>query len=348
MAGVTRFDHDGQALVFVGVSRSIESVLPVGTRWEFDDAFASAQVYRSGRSARVDAADWSAVGGNVAPVGRGLGAVSTVASPIIVEGRLWGTATVSTNEPLPAHADERLEKFTELLATAIANADSRDQLTASRARIVAASDDARRRIERDLHDGVQQHLVSLGLELAAMKADPPTGDALKEQLARVTEEVRSVLDALVETARGIHPAILAHGGLEPALRGLSRRFPLPVELHTRIDQPLPAGVEVAAYYVVSESLTNIAKYAHASLVRIQATTDEDVLTLVVADDGVGGATLGKGSGLVGLQDRIETLGGTMSIDSSAGNGTRIAVALPIAADRPHEMTAPQARHTADV
>jgi signal transduction histidine kinase len=332
IAGVTRFDHDGPTLVFVGVSKHVEAVIPIGTRWQLDDALASAEVYRTGRSARADAVDWSAISGPVGPAGRRVGAVSTVASPIIVEGCLWGTATVSASEPLPADADDRLEKFSELLATAIANAEGRSELAASRRRIVAASDDARRRIERDLHDGVQQQLVSLSLELDEVEAAHPAEDALKERLASMSDDVGSILDSLVEIARGIHPAILWQGGLEAALISLGRRSAVPVEVNARIDCSLPDPVEVAAYYVVSEALTNVAKHARASVVHIAATTDDGTLTLVVRDDGVGGAALGEGSGLVGLQDRVEALGGTIAIDSLPGEGTRVAITLPIAAE----------------
>jgi signal transduction histidine kinase len=257
---------------------------------------------------------------------------SAVACPIVVEGELWGVIVVTSRRPLPQEVEARLGDFTELVATAIANAESSAELAASRRRIVAASDDARRRIERDLHDGIQQRLVSLGLELGVMKADPPTGDALREQLASVTEDVGAVLDALVETARGIHPAILSQGGLAAALRALARRSAVPVELQTQIDGPLPDDVEVAAYYVAAEALTNAAKHARASVVHMDATTDDGTLTLVVRDDGVGGARPGGGSGLIGLQDRVEALGGTINIDSAAGSGTSIAVSLPIATE----------------
>jgi signal transduction histidine kinase len=326
---VGRFEPDAQALVAVGLGTGNEGI-SIGSRWELDDRLASGQVFRTGHSARVDEVDWSAVTGPLAAIGNRLRVASTVASPIFVEGRLWGVVSVSDYTPLPPEAEERLEKFSELIATAIGNAESSAELTASRRRIVAASDDARRRIERDLHDGVQQQLVSLGLELGAMKADPPTGDALKEHLASVTEDVRSVIDALVETARGIHPAILTQGGLAPALRALARRSAVPVELHAQIDGSLPDEVEVAAYYVAAEALTNVAKHARASVVHMGVTTDDDGLTLTVRDDGVGGADRGKGSGLIGLQDRVEALGGTITIDNSAGSGTCVVVTLPIA------------------
>jgi signal transduction histidine kinase len=184
---------------------------------------------------------------------------------------------------------------------------------------------------------VQQQLVSLGLELGAMKAEPPTGPALREQLASVTEEVVSVLDALVETARGIHPAILSQGGLAAALKALARRSPVPVELHAEIEGPLPDEVAVAAYYVAAEALTNAAKHAGATVVHIDAATADGAVTLVVRDDGVGGADPRKGSGLVGLRDRVEALGGTIKIDSPAGKGTRLAVALPAATQPDQEL-----------
>ena len=163
-----------------------------------------------------------------------------------------------------------------------------------------------------------------------MRADPPTGDALQEQLAGVTQDVGSVLDGLVEIARGIHPAILSQGGLAAALKALARRSAVPVDLHARIEGPLPDEVEVAAYYAAAEALTNTAKHARASVVHMDVTTDDGTLTLMVRDDGVGGADLRNGSGLVGLQDRVEALGGRITIDSPPGSGTGVVVTLPMA------------------
>jgi len=332
LAAVGRFELDaGSVRTFFSLGAPLDLV---GTdRWEVVDYLATADVLRTGRSARAEAARWESEEGETAERLRRLGVITTVASPIVVEGELWGAMLVaSTDAQLPGDTEERLERFTELVATAIANAESSAELSASRRRIVAAADDARRRIERDLHDGVQQRLVSLGLELGVMKADPPIGDALKEQLASATDDVRSVLDAIVELARGIHPAILSRGGLEAALKALARRSVVPVELHAEIDGPLPGDVEVAAYYVAAEALTNAAKHAHASVARMDARTDDGTLTLTVRDDGVGGAKPGGGSGLIGLRDRVEALGGTIKITSSAGNGTSIAVTLPIATE----------------
>jgi signal transduction histidine kinase len=288
-------------------------------------------VLQTGRPARID--DFSAATDPIGVAVREAGYKSAVGSPIVVEGHLWGVISAASSEgPMPPGSEARLTSFTELVATAIANAESSVALAASRRRIVAASDDARRRIERDLHDGVQQQLVSLGLELGAMKADPPPEDALKEQLASVTEEVGAALDALVEIARGIHPAILSHGGLGSAVRTLARRSAVPVELDVQVEGPLPDEVEVAAYYVVAEALTNAAKHARASVVRMEVTSDDGTLTLMVRDDGSGGADPGGGSGLVGLRDRVEALGGTIKIDSPAGSGTCVLATLPIATE----------------
>jgi signal transduction histidine kinase len=328
VATVVRFDG-GPELVLVGASNSIEG-LPLGARWEPRDLYISTKVLHTGHSGRIDECDLSSVGGPIAESLRRQGILSQVGSPIIVEGRLWGAMTVNAKEELPPDSEQRLEKFTELVATAIANAENLAELAASRRRIVAAADEARRRIERDLHDGVQQQLVLLQLDLGALEADEPTGDALTEQLAILQEAVGSILDGLVEIARGIHPAILSQGGLKPALKGLARRSAVPVNLGAHIECPLPDEVEVAAYYVVSEALTNVAKYARASVVHIDVKTDDGALTLVVRDDGVGGADPGKGSGLVGLQDRVEALGGRITIGSSAGTGTCLIATLPVA------------------
>jgi PAS domain S-box-containing protein len=334
VASVIRFDP-GPESVLVGASRAYEDEA-IGSRWSPKELYVSTRVLRTGRPARVDEADLDAIGGPDADALRLRGFLYQVASPVVVEGLIWGAMCLNSKEALPPDTDRRLASFVELIATAIANAENRSELAASRKRLVAASDDARRRIERDLHDGVQQQLVSLGLTLGKMEAAQPAGGTLKEQLAGVSDDVGSILDSLVEIARGIHPAILSQGGLEAALNGLVRRSSVPVEIDAQIDGgPLPGAVEVAAYYAVSEALTNVAKHARASVVHVDVTTDDGTLTLVVRDDGIGGATLGEGSGLVGLQDRVEALGGTITIDSSAGEGTCVAVTLPIAVE-PHQ------------
>jgi signal transduction histidine kinase len=226
--------------------------------------------------------------------------------------------------------DARLAQFTELVATAIANAESRAALAASRARIVAAADEARRRIERDLLDRAQQQLVSLGLELrAAQAAVPPQLGELERDLSRIAERLASVFDELREISHGIHPAILSEEGLGPALRALARRSAVPVELDVRSERRLPEQVEAAAYYVLSEALTNTAKHAHASLVNVELDARDVILQLTIRDDGIGGADSGRGSGLVGLSDRVEALGGTLQITSPAGDGTTLRIEIPL-------------------
>jgi signal transduction histidine kinase len=207
---------------------------------------------------------------------------------------------------------------------------SREELAASRTRVVAAADQARRRIERDLHDGTQQRLVSLVLDLrAAQAAVPPELPELRAQLARVADGLTGALEDLRELSRGIHPAVLSEGGLAPALKALARRSAVPVELEVEVPARLAEPVEVAAYYVVSEALANTAKYANASVIHVRVQAGDDRLQLSVRDDGVGGATPGRGSGLVGLTDRVQALGGTITIHSPAGQGTRLQIDLPV-------------------
>jgi signal transduction histidine kinase len=328
-AAVLRFEHDGPAVVFVGVAKTLE--LPVGTRWEFQPGMASAEVYRTGRSARIDAMDWSSACGPVAGAARRLGIVSSVASPIVVEGRLWGAMNVaSADELLPFGIEGRLEKFTELLATAIANAESRSELAASRRRIVAASDEARRQIERDLHDGTQQRLVSLALAARVAQADGAAGRGeLRAELSRIAAGLADAAAELQEFSRGIHPAILSEGGLGRALRTLARRSAVPVDLDVTATARCPEPIEVAAYYVASEALANAMKHAQASRVEISLATRDGSLLLSVRDDGVGGADPARGSGLTGLADRVEALGGSIDVRSAAGAGTHITVDLPL-------------------
>jgi signal transduction histidine kinase len=225
-----------------------------------------------------------------------------------------------------------MTQFTSLVATAVANAQNRAELMTSRARIVAATDEARRRIERDLHDGTQQQLVSLTLELRMVQAAIPAGlGELGSRLSRVTDRLAGVSDQVREISHGIHPAILSSAGLRPALRALGRRSAVPVDMDVRIDGRLPEPVEVAAYYVVSETLTNAAKHARASVVAVGAEASGGALRLHVRDDGIGGADPLRGSGLTGLKDRIEALGGTFSLHSPQGGGTAVSCGLPVPA-----------------
>ncbi|MFI7635368.1 sensor histidine kinase [Nonomuraea sp. NPDC049400] len=209
-------------------------------------------------------------------------------------------------------------------------ARNREELAASRSRIVTAADQARRRIERDLHDGIQQRLVSLALEVrTAQTALPQERTELGEQLNRLADGLREAVDELREISRGIHPAILSRAGLAPALKALARRSPVPVELDLNVPTRLPEPVEVAAYYVVCEALANTAKHARATLATVQAAARDGVLHLEIRDDGAGGATAGEGSGLVGVNDRVEALGGSMTITSPPAQGTTLVVDLPV-------------------
>jgi signal transduction histidine kinase len=255
--------------------------------------------------------------------------------PIHIEGRLWGVIVVATRcaESLPADTETWLSGFTELVAAAIANAEAQAALAASRARIVAAADTARHRIERDLHDGAQQRLVTLALNLRAARASVPSdAGELAQSLDLLADGLTDALNELHEIARGIHPATLAKGGLVPALAALARRSTVPVGLDAGVDGRLPEPIELAAYYVVAEALTNAVKHADATRVDVEVVADADSVHVRVCDDGRGGADASRGSGLVGLQDRVETLGGHLRLESPRGAGTTVEIALPLHPD----------------
>jgi signal transduction histidine kinase len=323
MAAVARFDLDGRSIVITGISE--ETGVAIGTRLELSKGMSSAEVYRTGRPARVDGFDWAARSGPVAEAENRLGIVSQVSAPIVVEGHLWGTITAMGRTRLAEDTERRMERFTELLATAIANAESKYELAASRRRIVSAGDEARRRIERDLHDGIQQRLIALTYRTRALSKEP---DIATDAAVELTEGLVAVLDELREVSRGIHPAILSKAGLGPALRALARRSTVPVEVDVTIDGRLPDEVEVAAYYAVSEALANVAKHSGASFVELVAAHHDGALVLQVRDDGVGGVDPSRGSGILGLKDRVEALGGSISIASPAGRGTALSLLLP--------------------
>ena len=323
---IARFEPDATATILAGVGTNA----PLAGRWSVEPPLSIAAVFRTGQPARVD--DFGALEGGLADYVRKEGLRSSVATPIHVGGRVWGAIVAASRRgPFPAGAERRIADFTELAATAIANTEGRAELVASRARIVAAFDRARRVLERDLHDGVQQRLVSLALTLrSAQKRVPPGLPELDASLSQAIEGLAEVLSGLQEISRGIHPAILSQGGLVPALKTLARRSAIPVELSVKASGRLPEPVEVAAYYVVAEALTNVAKHARASAAYVDIDVHDDALRLRVRDDGVGGADPARGSGLIGLDDRVEALGGTMQIDSPAGKGTSLLVTLPIA------------------
>jgi len=323
-----RYDAVGTATV---LATSNGYLGPIGRSWPVaDDGGAIAVVCRTGLPARVDYT--RPTHGRIAAAARAVGARSAVGVPVVVDGALWGVMAVGSREtdPLPADFEDRLEKFTELLATAIANAEGRAELDASRARIVATADATRRRIERDLHDGAQQQLVWLALALRAAQATVPEDlEQHRSELGRIVDGLTAALDDLREVALGIHPAGLSEDGLTPALKRLVARSPLRVNLDFRADGRFPEPVEVATYYVVSESLTNAAKHADTPVVDVALAVDDGALRVEVRDDGCGGADPAAGSGLLGLKDRVEAIGGTMQLTSPPGAGTSLRVELPL-------------------
>ncbi|GAB3902220.1 DUF4118 domain-containing protein [Microbispora bryophytorum] len=328
---IERYEPDRTVVLMSSWSASSGgSPSPVGSRRRLREDGLSALVLRTGQPGRI-AADESTAG-ELGRWARDEENGIAVGSPIAVGGRLWGVmiAFFRGLERQPEGVEERMRVFTELVVTAISNAQARDELAASRARVVATSDETRHRIERDLHDGAQQRLVSLGLELrTAETAVPPGLPELKEQLSHTAEGLMLVLEDLRELSRGIHPAILSKGGLGPALKMLARRSAVPVELDVQVDGRLPERVEVAVYYIVSESLTNVAKHARASTVRVKVDAAGDAATVAIRDDGVGGANPGKGSGLIGLIDRVQALDGTIEVASPPGRGTTVTAVIPV-------------------
>jgi signal transduction histidine kinase len=325
-----RYEPAGTLTFIAAWSRTGNPFPPVGSRWGLGGTNVGMLVFETGRPARVDR--YAEASGPIGVTAFQTDFRSSVGTPIVVEGNLWGVVIAGSTleQPMPADTEARLASFTELVATAIANAESRAALAASRARVVAAADEARRRIERDLHDGAQQRLVTLGLELrAAQAAVPQELGELRGELSRFAAGLASMQNELREIAHGIHPAILTEGGLGPALKALSRRSPIPVECDVRAAARLPERVEVAAYYVVSEALTNAAKHARASVVHVDVDEVDRLLRLNVRDDGTGGANLIPGSGLVGLKDRVEALGGTITVQSPLAAGTTVHAELPL-------------------
>jgi signal transduction histidine kinase len=329
VAQVLRYEADGSATAVAGWSE-VPLGLPLDVRLQLDGDTVASRVRRTGAAARIDS--YADVPGEIAAMLRASGVRSSVGAPIVVEGQLWGAVIAATagEEQLPAGTEGRIAEFTELVATAIANADSRAKLAASRARVVAASDDARRRIERNLHDGAQQRLISLGLRLRAVEAmAPPDLAELRLQLSEAVTGLTGVLDELQELSRGLHPAILSQAGLGAALKALARRSAVPIELDVCATGRLPERVEAAAYYVVSEAVANATKHARATVLHVEVGCEDGGLAVAVRDDGVGGADPEKGSGLVGLADRVEALGGTLTVASPVGEGTALAIRLPL-------------------
>jgi signal transduction histidine kinase len=328
LAVLGRFDADETYTFLAGWERG-RGPVDQGDRLPVTGDNIASRVWRTRATARMDSFD--SASGPIAEEARARGIRSSVASPVVVAGRLWGVLAAASrrDDALPADTETWLAAFTDLVGTALANADARGELAASRARIVAASDDARRRIERNLHDGAQQRLVSLGLRIRTLEASvSQEQDEIRTELRRLGGEVTGIIDELREISRGIYPASLSRGGLASAVRTLARRSQLPLQLDIQTEARLSEAVQAAGYYVVAEAVTNAAKHASAGEVRVTLADHDGMLRVAVRDDGAGGADPSRGSGLTGLRDRVEALGGRLEITSPPGEGTLLVADIP--------------------
>jgi PAS domain S-box-containing protein len=327
IGNILRYDGDGTALVMGGWSDGAEAI-PVGTTLVLDGDTIASTIWRTHRPARYDSLEGRT--GSLVQTLRSTGIKAAVGAPVFVAGDLWGAVVISSDDaPFPPEAEFRVGDFADLAAQAIANAHAREELAASRMRIVEASDAERRRLERNLHDGAQQRLVatSLTVRMAARRAkDDP---ALRAMLDGAGDELVLALEELRELARGLHPAVLSDHGLCAAVEAVAERAPLRVTVDVPLDERLPETVEAAAYFVVCEALTNVAKYARASEARVRVERSDGHATVEVVDDGVGGADERSGSGLRGLADRVEALGGRLVVTSPVGEGTAVRAQLPV-------------------
>jgi len=328
-ASLARFDEDGMVTFVGGWSDTGRLAFPIGSRVPVEETGVLAEIRRTGRPERID--DYEGRAPEIVERLSNFGYSSAGAAPVRVGGQVWGAlvAAAPRNEPLAPGSERRLADFAELVAQALANADAYRKLAASRVRIVEAGDTERRRLERNLHDGAQQRLVSLALQLRMIKTnvrkDPESAESL---LADAERELNHALAELRELARGIHPAVLTDRGLEAAVRALADRAPIPVELARLPEDRLPDSVEAAIYYLVAEAITNVAKYAQATSASVSVERSNGFATVVVRDDGIGGAEPVPGSGLVGLADRVEALGGRLHIESPPGEGTQLTAEIP--------------------
>jgi PAS domain S-box-containing protein len=323
---VFRFDPDGAATVVGRHIRDNIDVFPIGER-VVDPHSSVGRVRKTGAPVRID--DWGGISGPTAEAMYRSGYRSTAAAPIVVGGNLWGAVGIASENPLPPETENRLAAFCELISLALASAQAREDLVASRLRLVRAGDETRRRLERNLHDGAQQRLVSVALTLrlarARLGADEQGAGGLLDEAAR---ELDSGLQELREIARGLHPAILTDRGLLQALETLAARVPVPLEIDAPADR-LPGHIEATIYYIVSEALTNVARHADATEARVTIRRDDTVVRCEVSDDGRGGADISRGTGILGLRDRAEAAGGTLTLTSPPGKGTVVAAALPL-------------------
>ena len=330
--GVIRFEDDGSGTIVGYWAADDAPGFQTGERLPLDGETVSGKLRRSGRSQRVD--DYTDVSGELVKRLRAIGIASAVGAPVTVAGRTWGGIIASSGRPhaFPDGAENRLADFAELVTASLANVDAREQLAASRARIVEAADEERRRLGRDLHDGAQQELVgaviSLKLAQRRLAQDPDEANAL---MTEALEHMELGIRDLRELAAGIHPSVLTDRGLSAALEGLATRSQIPVQLGQLPPGRLPTPVETSAYFVVAEALTNATKHARCSLVQVGVRVENGSATVEVHDDGIGGAAPSAGSGLRGLADRVAALGGMLEIDSPAGEGTTVRARIALSA-----------------
>jgi PAS domain S-box-containing protein len=325
---VIRYSSGGTATIVGRHNRDGIDVFRLGESLPADEQSAAGRVLATGAPARVD--DWGEHSGSFADTMFNTGYRSTAAAPIMVAGALWGAVAIASENPLPPDTENRLSAFSELGSLAVASAQARADLVASRARLVKAGDEQRRRLERNLHDGAQQRLVAVALKLRLARARLSEQPDAAELLDDASRELDTGLAELRELARGLHPAILGDRGLTRALEALAARVSVPVELDAPIEERLPEHVEATAYYIVSEALTNVSRHAAATEARVSVRRDGDVLRCEVSDDGRGGADESAGTGILGLRDRAEATGGTLTISSPPGRGTVVVAALPLA------------------
>jgi len=321
---VGRYHHDGSVILLGSTGRPGR---PDDHAFSESEQYVAARVMETGRAARIDRTTRPAPNAAAADEE---GFRSVVGAPIMVEGALWGVIVVLAGEILHEDTETRLTDFTHLVASSISNVQARNNLIASRARIVTASDETRRRIERNLHDGIQARVLALGLGLRAVRARFPLPPGVQAGLDEVAHDLEGVLEEIRVFSQGLHPALLARSGLGPSLRALGRRSPIRVNLDVAGDARFPEPVETAVYYVVSEALANAAKHSQAAEVSVTVISDATGVRATVADDGVGGAALGGSSGLIGLVDRVEALGGKFALESPVGRGTTLSIELPLA------------------
>ena len=326
-----RFENEGFATVVGSWTGNDTPSFPVGERIPVEGETVTAKLYRSGRPERVD--DYDEVESDLAERLREFGIHSVVGAPIHVAGRLWGAVMASSEQAhaFPAGTEARISSFAELVTAALANVDAREQLAASRTRIVEAADTARRRIERDLHDGAQQRLVSLALSLRRLESSLEPNSAAMGKLAVARAELDAALEELRELARGIHPSILSDRGLEAALATVAGRSAVPVELTLDSCGNLPLSVQTTAYFVVLEALTNASKHADSDRIDVRVAIGDGHTMVEVRDNGSGGLDPAQGSGLSGLADRVSALGGRLEIESPVGVGTTIRARIPVTA-----------------